>query len=118
MGLEVPEEKWRPFEDRGVLILRLPIEEGVFTWGSVGRALAEMGIVHVLAEGGGKTAAWMLREGAVSRLELFLAPRILGASGVSSVGDLGGISLKDAPSLSWRRVRMIGEDVQVTADVK
>jgi diaminohydroxyphosphoribosylaminopyrimidine deaminase/5-amino-6-(5-phosphoribosylamino)uracil reductase len=77
-----------------------------------------MGVLHVHAEGGGRTAAWLLKEGAANRLELFLAPKILGSSGIAAVGDMGTILLKDAPVLSYRRIRRIGEDVQITADVK
>jgi diaminohydroxyphosphoribosylaminopyrimidine deaminase/5-amino-6-(5-phosphoribosylamino)uracil reductase len=118
IGEEVPEERYQAFQDKGVRLLRLPVEEGLFAWSALAGSLADMGILHVLAEGGGKTAAWMLKTGAVNRLELFLAARVLGASGIPAVGDMGITSMKEAARLSFHRIRRIGEDVQITADVK
>ncbi|MCK5352072.1 bifunctional diaminohydroxyphosphoribosylaminopyrimidine deaminase/5-amino-6-(5-phosphoribosylamino)uracil reductase RibD, partial [bacterium] len=118
IGEDVPEDRCQTFQDRGVRLLRLPVEEGLFPWSALAGSLAEMGILHVLAEGGGKTAAWMLKTSAVNRLELFLASRVLGASGIPAVGDMGITSMKEAAHLSFHRIRRIGEDVQITADVK
>jgi len=118
VGIDVPEERRNTFQDKGVRLLSLPVDNGTFAWSALGRSLAEMGVLHVLAEGGGRTAAWLLKEGAVNRLELFLAPKILGSSGIAAFGDMGTIRLKDAPVLSCRRIRRIGEDIQITADVK
>jgi len=118
IGEDVPQDRCKAFEDRGVRLIRLPVENGIIPWSTLAGSLTEMGVLHVLAEGGGRTAAWMLKEGAVNRLELFLAPRILGASGVPVVGDMGVISLKEAACLSFHRIRRVGEDVQITADVK
>ena len=118
IGEDVPEDRYQAFQDRGVRFLRLPMEKGFFAWSALAGSLAEMGILHVLAEGGGKTAAWMLKTRAVNRLELFLAARVLGASGIPAVGDMGITSMKEAARLSFHRIRRIGEDVQITADVK
>jgi diaminohydroxyphosphoribosylaminopyrimidine deaminase/5-amino-6-(5-phosphoribosylamino)uracil reductase len=101
----------------GAQVLRLPAEGGTFSWKGLARQLVSRGILHVLIEGGGVTAAWILREGSVNRLELFLAPRILGASGIASVGDLGDISLETAPGMSLTRIRRVGEDLQITAEL-
>ena len=46
------------------------------------RALAERGVRSVLCEGGGVLAASLLREGLVDRLYLFVAPVVIGESGV------------------------------------
>jgi diaminohydroxyphosphoribosylaminopyrimidine deaminase/5-amino-6-(5-phosphoribosylamino)uracil reductase len=118
IGDGVPQDRCKIFEDNGVRLLRLPVEGKSFSWSTLAGSLAEMGVVHVLVEGGGKTAAWMLKEGAVNRLELFLASRILGATGVPVVGDMGVTYLKKATPLSFHRVRRIGEDLQITVDVK
>ena len=118
IGDDVPQDRCKAFQGRGVRLLRLPAVEGIFPWSTLAGPLAEMGVLHVLVEGGGRTAALMLKEGAVNRLELFLASRILGASGVPVVGDMGVTSLKETALLSFHRIRRIGEDVQITADVK
>ncbi len=118
IGENVPLQRSRPFTERGVRILRLPERGGAFSWKDLGTALAEAGLLHVLVEGGGKTAASFLREGAVNRLELFLAGKLLGSSAIPSVGDLGVTSLSEAPVLNLRRCRRVGEDIHLTADVK
>lgn len=118
IGDDVPQDRCNAFEASGVRLLRLPVEEGTFTWSALAGSMAGMGVLHILVEGGGRTAAWMLKEGAVNRLELFLASRVLGASGVPVVGDMGVTSLKNSALLSFHRIRRIGEDVQITADVK
>lgn len=118
IGDDVPRDRCKIFEDRGVRLLRLPVEKGVIPWSTLAGSLVEMGVLHVLVEGGGRTAARMLKEGAVNRLELFLASRVLGSSGIPVVGDLGVTSLKEAAAMSFRRIRRIGEDIQITADVK
>ena len=118
IGDSVPESLSETFEDRGVHILRLPLRGGVFDWNTLAGALSGMGVLHVLVEGGGETAARMLKEKAVNRLELFLAPKIFGASGIPLVGDMGATSLNEAAPLSFNRTRRVGEDVQITADIK
>jgi len=118
IGDDVTKDRYQAYADGGVHMLRLPVREGVFSWSILADALTEMGVLHVLVEGGGKTAAWMLKEGAVNRLELFMASKFLGSSGVPVVGDMGVTSLKEATSLLFHRIRRIGEDVQITAEIK
>jgi diaminohydroxyphosphoribosylaminopyrimidine deaminase/5-amino-6-(5-phosphoribosylamino)uracil reductase len=118
IGENVPEDRCQAFEKMEVGLLRLPMERGLFPWSSLAGSLAEMGLLHILGEGGGKTAAWMLKTGAVNRLELFLASTVLGSSGIPALGDMGISAMKEAVPLSYHRVRRIGEDLQITADVK
>lgn len=118
IGEDVPQERCRVLEEKGVSMLRLPLVKGIFPWSTIARSLTGMGVLHVLVEGGGKTAAWILKEGAVNRVELFLAPKLIGASGIPSVGDMDLTSLGSAARLSLHRVSRIGEDVRITADVK
>jgi len=118
IGEGVPQDRCKVFEDKGVRLLRLPVERKSFLWSTLAGSLAEMGVLHLLVEGGGKTAAWMLNERAVNRLELFLASRVLGATGVPVIGDMGVACLREATPLTFHRIRRVGEDVQITADVK
>lgn len=117
-GDGVPAERRRVMEKRGVRLIAVPLSKGVIPWSDLADALVKMGILHVLVEGGGKTAAWLLRERAVNRVELFMAPRITGSSGVPAVGDMGVASLQESLCLSILNVRRIGGDVRITADIK
>jgi diaminohydroxyphosphoribosylaminopyrimidine deaminase/5-amino-6-(5-phosphoribosylamino)uracil reductase len=118
IGEDITQKRCSLYQEKGVQLLKLPVAEGVVPWKNLAVPLVKMGILHVLVEGGGKTAARLLAGGAVNRLELFLSPRILGASGIPAVGNMGALSLDDASVLSFRRVRRIGEDVQITADLQ
>jgi len=85
--------------------------------GSLRRVLADLGrtgVQSVLIEGGGQVAARALREGLVDRLELFLAPKILGADGRPMVGELGARHMADALQVEDLRVERLGEDVLVS----
>jgi diaminohydroxyphosphoribosylaminopyrimidine deaminase/5-amino-6-(5-phosphoribosylamino)uracil reductase len=83
---------------------------------SLPRLLARMGkrgILHVLCEGGGELAAMLLRRGHVDRFYLFIAPRLLGATGVPVVGGEGWV-LRNAPGMRIDGLERVGEDVLLT----
>ena len=118
IGEDITQEKRVLYQQKGVHLLRVPVKDGIIPWKNLAVPLVKKGILHVLVEGGGETAARLLTDGVVNRLELFLAPRIMGASGVPVVGNTGVVSLDEASALSFRRIRRIGEDVQITADLQ
>jgi len=82
--------------------------------GSLRRVLADLaaeGVQSVLVEGGGRVAARALREGLVDRLELFLAPKIVGGDGRPSVGPLGFARMEAALSVANLRAEWLGADL-------
>ena len=107
-----------PFEEKGVRFLALQGVSGLFQWPDLAAALVELGVLHLLVEGGAKTATWFLTQSAVRRVELFIAMKLLGNKGIPSVLDLGITDLKDATVFKLRRCRSIGCDVHIVADVK
>ncbi|UCF29831.1 MAG: bifunctional diaminohydroxyphosphoribosylaminopyrimidine deaminase/5-amino-6-(5-phosphoribosylamino)uracil reductase RibD [bacterium] len=117
IGPGVDRSRLMPFEAKGVKFLRLPAGAGGFVWGDLAKALADEGMIHLLVEGGGQTAAFFVRSGAVSRVELFLASRFIGEEGIAAVGALGVEELSRAPELRFVRTRRIGDDIRLTADV-
>jgi len=117
VGKDVPEERLGPLAEKGVRFVRLPSDEGGFSWTGLSGSLVDQGILHLLVEGGGRTAAWFVRENCVQRFELYLAPLLLGEEGIPSMGSLGIGSLVQAPSFSIVRSRRLGEDIHITADV-
>ncbi len=76
--------------------------------------LWERGVTSVLVEGGAATHARFLKAGMVDRIELFVAPRILGAGPVWTSGDLSSDPLGE--SLDWELVRTyrLGDDIRLT----
>lgn len=80
------------------------------------RKLYEHGITSVLAEGGQYLATALLKEGLVDRLQLFIAPKLLGG-GTKSVMGLDVNRMADIipfESFEWERV---GTDMLLTANL-
>lgn len=78
------------FRDCGVEVIEVEADEGGRP--NVAAALgllAERGITRVLAEGGGRVAAALLRAGAVDRIAWFRAPAIMGGDGIPAVEAFG-----------------------------
>lgn len=110
------ERKRAVLEDKGVRLLTLPLREGRFSWDDLGPALLELGVLHLLVEGGSATSTWFLAQSVVRRIEFFLAMKFLGADGLASIGALGGRSLDESPEFRLLRCRTVGKDVRITAD--
>jgi diaminohydroxyphosphoribosylaminopyrimidine deaminase/5-amino-6-(5-phosphoribosylamino)uracil reductase len=80
--------------------------------------LALRGVRQVLVEGGAAIATELLSEGLVGRLELHLAPLLLGAEHRGWLGALGIDDLAAGIRLEDVRVRRLGEDLGVSGRVK
>ncbi|HWD38321.1 MAG TPA: bifunctional diaminohydroxyphosphoribosylaminopyrimidine deaminase/5-amino-6-(5-phosphoribosylamino)uracil reductase RibD [Fimbriimonas sp.] len=74
------------------------------------------GVTGLLVEGGARTIGHFFQEKLVDRLELFMAPKLLG-EGPSWLEGLRIETLGEAPACKIQRVRRIGHDIQVTAAV-
>jgi len=118
VGRGVAVSKKRPFEERGVRFLTLPVRSGMFRWNDMAASLVDLGVLHLLVEGGAQTATWFLARSAVRRVEIFMAMKLLGNTALASVMDLGVAGLGDAVSFDLRGCRIVGEDVRITADAR
>jgi diaminohydroxyphosphoribosylaminopyrimidine deaminase/5-amino-6-(5-phosphoribosylamino)uracil reductase len=101
----------------GVSVLELPADGRRIDLRALLQALAERGVLGVLAEGGAELASALLDAGLVDRVAFFLAPRLLG--GRSAPGPVGGAgrALEAAVGLVDLTTRRVGEDLLVEADV-
>ena len=113
---DLPKNRYEEMEKLKVSVVKVPLVHGRFRWDDLAGKLVEMGVLHLMVEGGGETAAWFVREGAVNRLELFLAPRFMGSEGIPSVGELGMTALAHSTEWSLLSCRKVGNDLRVTAD--
>ena len=77
------------------------------------KELLLMGISSVLVEGGAMVFSEFLEQGAVDRIDLFVAPKLLG-SGKPSFAALKPRTLPDARLFSIDEVSKIGDDVHMT----
>lgn len=77
------------------------------------KALGEKGISSVLVEGGQQLSSALIRQGLADKLELFIAPKLLGA-GTRSLINIGINKMKEIAELkevSWTKV---GDDMLLT----
>jgi diaminohydroxyphosphoribosylaminopyrimidine deaminase/5-amino-6-(5-phosphoribosylamino)uracil reductase len=70
-------------------------------------------IQSVLVEGGGSVFSSFVREQLADKLYAFIAPKLVGADGISSVGKLGLSKIADAVQLKHLSVSQIDEDVLI-----
>lgn len=75
--------------------------------------LYERGVRSVLVEGGARLATSLLLEQLVDRLDWYVAPILLGDSGLAALGDLGIASIDGCLRWSPESVRQLGDDVAV-----
>ncbi|CAN5189387.1 bifunctional diaminohydroxyphosphoribosylaminopyrimidine deaminase/5-amino-6-(5-phosphoribosylamino)uracil reductase RibD [soil metagenome] len=80
------------------------------------RALAGLGITSLLVEGGRDLSSAFLRAGLVDRLQLFIAPKLLGG-GAKSIQGLGINRMEDLVPFSKFEWAQVGPDMLLTADL-
>ena len=76
-------------------------------------ALFNQGVTGLLVEGGGHTIAQFLKAGLVDRIELFVAPKVLG-NGPAWVQGLELEGLAFAPHFEVARLKKLKADVQIS----
>lgn len=76
--------------------------------------LAQLGVMHVLCEGGGKLAAGLIEEDLVDEFAFFIAPKLMGADGIPNFAKRGGL-ISEAQNLSFHSVEQVGEDLLLRA---
>lgn len=75
--------------------------------------LGRRGVMSVLVEGGQQLSGALLREGLVDKLELFIAPKLLGG-GTRSVLNLGINRMRDIIDLKETHWQKVGNDMLLT----
>lgn len=76
--------------------------------------LGKRGIDSILLEGGGELNASMLSEGLVDKLEIYIAPKIIGGVNSKSVVGGNGVELvRDAYMFKNPKITMFGDDIKI-----
>ena len=78
--------------------------------------LGALGITSLLVEGGQQLSSALLREGLVDRLQLFIAPKLLGG-GTKSVFGLGIERMEDVIPFRDYRWEQVGPDMLLTSNL-
>ncbi|SMO58841.1 bifunctional diaminohydroxyphosphoribosylaminopyrimidine deaminase/5-amino-6-(5-phosphoribosylamino)uracil reductase RibD [Gracilimonas mengyeensis] len=94
-------------------VMQVPKMDGHVDLRQAFKILGNEGITSILIEGGQQLSSALLRQGLVDKLELFIAPKILGG-GTRSIMDIGIFKMKeiaDLKNVSWTQ---IGDDMLLT----
>jgi diaminohydroxyphosphoribosylaminopyrimidine deaminase/5-amino-6-(5-phosphoribosylamino)uracil reductase len=114
--LEDPEgRKARRFLAQGVEVWQVREKAGRVDLKAVLKRIAKQGLNHVLVEGGAQLYGSLLREHRADALALFLAPKLIGAQGLSWAGDLGVKDMDQALTVKDITLERIGDDVLLQA---
>ncbi len=110
--------KYEPYQAAGCEILALPTEDGHIHLPSLMTRLGEMSIDSILLEGGGELNWSALNSGIVQRVQVYIAPKILGgATAKSPVAGLGAPSPNAAVYLSQPEITRFGKDILLESEV-
>lgn len=108
--------KARRFTDAGVDVWQVrATKAGRVNLKALLKRVAEEGLNHVLVEGGSELYGSFLREGLADALALFLAPKLIGAKGLSWTGDLGVKLMGEALAVKDLTFERFGEDLLLQA---
>lgn len=115
-AVEMPVERRRLLEARGVEILRLPADPfGRVDLAALLDALGAREITDLLVEGGAAVHGAFLDERLAQRLAAFIAPKLVGGSEAPGpIGGIGVMRIGAAWTLRDRRVTALGEDLLLT----
>lgn len=75
--------------------------------------LKEFNISSILLEGGGSLNASMLKENLVDKFYFFIAPKIIGADGISAIGTMGIEKIDEVLNLKDVEVSKISTDILI-----
>jgi len=108
-------ERIAALQRRGADVVVLPNDGGKVDLNALMLELGRRGLNEVTAESGFKLNGSLLREGCVDELVLYLAPFLVGdaARGLFNLPALS--TLTDKRPLTFRDVRMIGQDLRILA---
>jgi diaminohydroxyphosphoribosylaminopyrimidine deaminase / 5-amino-6-(5-phosphoribosylamino)uracil reductase len=101
----------RAFQNSGVEVIEVAAgEEGAIDLKPMLQHLAERGLTRILAEGGARLAAALLREHLVDRLAIFRAPSIIGGDGLPAAEGFGLDRLAGLPLFQPEETVWLGAD--------
>jgi len=104
----------RKLEAAGATVIEAKTgRDGLLDLRDAARRLGKMEITSLLIEGGSRTAALALKSGIVDKVVFFYAPRIIGAEGLSMVGDMGISRIRSSFKIERVTIRKFGEEFMV-----
>lgn len=115
---EMDKYKIKSYTDLGCQVIILPQKNNHIDLKILMDKLAQMKIDSILLEGGGTLNWSCLENGIVSKVQAYIAPKILGGeSAKTPVGGVGADSPNDAIMLTDSKIRKIGDDFLIESKV-
>ena len=108
-----PADWRRKIELAGAQVWVLPSRGGRVSLKTLMKKLGEIGLLHVLCEGGGELAAALAEQGLIDEYRLFSAPCLLGGAGRPAFG--GGWPLSNKPELEYLEYEELEGDLLIRA---
>ncbi len=105
--------KLENLKKKGIKVKVLPLKEERFDIKDILKELYKEEVVHLLVEGGKGIITDFIKADLFDKVSLFIAPKIIGEEGISSIGKLSIADIKDALLLKKRKVKSLGEDLYI-----
>ncbi len=107
----VGQQRLNIFEEKeNIEIVKLSTVKNRFKVEDILKVLYEKNIVHLLVEGGKDTISEFLKMKIVDKISLFIAPKIIGEDGLSSIGSLDIENVKDSLKLKIEDFKIFDGD--------
>ncbi len=104
----------KKLEGAGARIIEVGLgRDGHLGLRELARKLGKNEITSLIIEGGSATAALALKSGIVDKVVFFYAPRVIGAEGLSMVGELGVSRIKGSLGIERVKIRKFGDEIMV-----
>lgn len=108
----------KKIEHQGARVIQVAADRRGVSLPAALRTLADLGVNHVVVEGGAEVNAALLQGRLVDRLVLYMAPKLLGGRDALSVIGGSAPRLADAISLDDVTITKIGPDLRVEARIR
>lgn len=105
-------KKIKELENKGINIIRTSGD--TVNLDELMRELGKLGIDSILVEGGAELHASLLKAGLVNKLEVYIAPKIIGGKDAKTVvGGTGVEFVRDAYMFKNPKITMFGDDIKI-----
>lgn len=117
-ALEKPEGKAAALEKIGVKVIPCPGDDGKVDLYQALKALArDHGVRNVLCEGGATLNAALVHKKLADSAAVFIAPKILGGSGIAPMESATAYPLANSPRLVGAEIKTFDDDLYVHGDI-
>ncbi|MCC8169264.1 MAG: bifunctional diaminohydroxyphosphoribosylaminopyrimidine deaminase/5-amino-6-(5-phosphoribosylamino)uracil reductase RibD, partial [Oscillospiraceae bacterium] len=111
-------KKIAAIEKTGAHIIKASAKNNRVDLADLMNRLGSMSVDSVLIEGGGEINASALRVGIVNKVQVYIAPKIIGGDGKNAVAPIGVTLADEAVKLKNPRITRFGDDVLIEYEVE